>query len=108
GSYFQSIGSKDICLFSVGVIEQRDACGTGGIIFNAFYNGRNSIFCSLEIDTTEALFVSAANVTDSHLTVIVASSCCLFTTDQRLFRFCCSDIIKRTANLVSLPRCCGL
>ncbi len=61
-SYLKAVRGDHVCLFTVLVVEQGDACRAVGIVFYGLDDCGNTVFVSLEIDQTQFSLMSAATV----------------------------------------------
>lgn len=72
--HFQAFWGKDIGLGSVHVVEQRNATGAIGIVFNRDDLGLDALFDSLEINDSIALLVSTASLKRGDAAGVVSST----------------------------------
>src|ERR1035437_5480450 len=84
GADLEAVGSQDVGLDAVGIVEQRDIGGAIGIVFEREDDGGNTVAVALEIDQAKAALVSAAAMTRGHAAAIVASAGAL-ERDQQTF-----------------------
>src|SRR5208283_6208913 len=74
GADFEAVGSEDVGLDAVGIVEQRDIGGAIGIVFQRGDDGRNPVAVALEVDQAKTALVSAAAMARGHAAAIIASA----------------------------------
>ena len=104
-AHLESVGCDDVALLTVGVYQECDACGTIGVVLDRFYSCGDAVLRAFEVDVTIHLLVTAADVADRHLAVVVTSTRALLGAEQRFLRFRRRDLVERADNLMS--RTCG-
>ena len=82
----QAVGSQDILLLAVGVLEQGDEGGAVGIVLDGEYGGLHAFLLPLKIDDAVLLAVAAAPVADGDAAVAVAAGVLLQGSQQALLR----------------------
>ena len=95
-----AVGSEDISLRTISVVQQSDASRTIGIVLDALDRSRDTVLISLEVDETKLLLVTTTDVAHSHLTGVVTTTGLLLTYDKGLLWCAGSDVIERTNNLI--------
>src|SRR4029450_10663436 len=60
GAHPQPLGGEDVPLLAVGVVEQRDARRTVGVVLDRGHTGRYPVLSALEVDLAVAPFGAAA------------------------------------------------
>ena len=101
----QSLGSDDIALGSLGVLEQCDISGSVGVVLDTNDRVRVRIL-TLEVDDSVLDLVSAASVANGDSSVAVTARMLLLGYDQALFGSELGDLLERRNGHVSSGRCC--
>lgn len=70
----EAVGSYDVFLFAVSIEQQRDICGTVGIVFQRVDLGRNAVFAAMEVDEPEQALVAAAAETTGDTTSVISAA----------------------------------
>ena len=104
-SDLEAVRCDDVALLTVGINQKCNTSRTIRVVLDSFYSCRNAVLRALEIDVTVHLLVAAADVADSHLADVVASSRALLGAEKRFFRRRLRDLVERADNLMS--RTCG-
>jgi len=109
GAYLEAVGGDDIRFAAVYVVEKGDAGRTVGVVLDALYYGRYSVFVSLKVNDTVSTLVTATNVPGGEVTFGVAAAGGFLTDCKRFFRRSSSDgTFEYADNFVPLPGSCGL
>ncbi len=66
--------SENIALFTVGIVQERDAGGAVGVVFDVGHGSRDVELVPLEVDDAVQTLHAAAATTARHATMIVAAS----------------------------------
>ncbi len=61
-SDLKAVGSDDIGLGAVSIVEKRDACRAVGILFDALYNCGYTVVCSFKVDETQFSLMTASTI----------------------------------------------
>ena len=69
--------------------------------------GKMTILATLEVDKTVQFFVTTANVTHGHFTLIVTATAFTLAVHKALFRTRCGDVVVGDNQLVTLTGGCG-
>ena len=70
----EALGSQDVALLAVHVVEQSDAGRAVRIVLDRGNLGRHAVLVALEVDATILTLVAAALVTDGDVAMIVTAS----------------------------------
>src|SRR6187455_2705510 len=68
-SNFQALGSEDICLCSICIIQKGDTCRTSWIVLYRLNRSRNTSLVTFKVDLSALLLMSTTNVTHGHTTL---------------------------------------
>ncbi|MNN55297.1 hypothetical protein D3C81_1701660 [compost metagenome] len=93
-SNLQTLGSQDIALLTIHIVDQGDVSGTVRIILDCSNFAGYVIFVPFEVDNPVLLFVTAALVANRDLTLVITA--CLFGqgSKQRFLRFRRRDFLE--------------
>ena len=100
----QALGAEDVALLAVGIAHEGDTRTAVGIVLDGLHHSGDTILVTLEIDKTEQLFVSAADIAHRHLTLIVTATALTLAVDKALLRSGSSDVVVGDNQLVALTR----
>ena len=84
----QAVGSQDIALLAVLILDQGDESGTVGIVLDGQHSGFHVVLLALEVDDTVLLAVAAAAMADGDAAVAVAARVLLDSLKKAAFRLC--------------------
>ncbi len=103
-SYFQSVRSDNVSLFAIFIFHECNTRTSVRIVLDSHYFRLAVVLVTTEIDDTVHPLVAAADITDGHLTLVVASACLLDRFKQRFIRGLAGNVVKSTDYLVPLSR----
>src|SRR6187549_2651425 len=92
----QAIRREDVGLFAVGVVQERDARGAVGIVFDLRDASRNANLAPLEIDDAVALLVTTATEARGDAPVVIAAAGAMLALGQLLDRDVGRDLCEIT------------
>ena len=81
---FKPVGSEDVPLLAVDVVQQRDAGGAVRIVLNRIDLGRHAVLVAAEVDQPVLLLVAAAAMPGRDLALVVAAARLRLAAQQRL------------------------
>ena len=102
-AHLQFQGRQDIGLFPVDVMQQGDAGGAVGIVFDGRHLGLHPQLVALEVDEPVAPFVPPAHVPAGNPAVVVAAAGLLQGPNQALLRGGAGDLGKIQRRLMPPP-----
>ena len=94
-AHAETVGTKDVTFFAVGVVEEGEACGTVGIVLDGRHLGGYPVLVSLEIDDAVSPLVAASAKTDGEASARVAPSRFVERFGQRFFGTGLRDLLER-------------
>src|SRR5262249_22624234 len=103
GADLQAVGSDNIGLFAVLVLEQRQSRRAARVILDGLDRGFDAVPASLEIDQADLLFVSAADAASSDPAVGVSAAGTFADLDQALF----GPVLRNVAKVRIRDVACG-
>ncbi len=103
-SYFQSVRSDDISLFTIFVFHERYTRTSVRIVLDCQNFCLAVVLVTTEVNDTVHPLVATTDITDGHLTLVVASACLLDRLEQRFIRGLAGNVVKSTDYLVPLTR----
>ena len=102
----EALGSQDVALLAVHVVEQSDASRAVRIVLNRGNLGGHAVLVALEVDATILTLVAAALVTDGDVAMIVTASLLGQGLEKRLLGSGAGDLGK-VRNRLPAPACAG-
>src|SRR6478752_3017642 len=100
----QAVGREDVGLLAVGVVQERDARGAVGIVFDLRHASRNADLGALEVDQTVALLVSTPTEARGDAPVVVAAAGGMLALGQLLQRNIGGDLCEITDSVEAPAR----
>jgi len=94
GADFEPARSKDVTLFTISVVEQRDTSGPIRIVLARRNSGGNAVFIPAEIDPTVESAMPTTSMARRDVTVIVAATVARNALTKRLLRLRRGDLRK--------------
>ena len=104
----ESLRSEDVSLLAVCITDERNVCGSVGIVLDSDYLCGNIVLKSSEIDLSVFNLVSAALMTNGDLTLAVTSCILLLIADEALLGSLLGNLSKVGTCHVPSGRCIGL
>ena len=103
-SYFQSVWSDDISLFAIFIFYESDARASVWIVLDSHHFCLAVVIVTTEVDDTVHPLVTASDITDGHLTLVVTAAGLLDRLEQRFIRSLAGNVVKSTDYLIPLTR----
>jgi len=100
----QTLGSEDICLNAILVLDERDVSRTIGIVLQGHDGSGHLHLLTLEVDDTVLLLVAAAMMTDGDAAVAVAAGGLLELYEKALLGLHLRQTLERQNGHVSAGR----
>src|SRR5205823_11052665 len=82
----QTLGSKNVCLLAILILDQRDKAASVRVVFDAFDLGGHIVLHPLEVNHAIHLLIAATAVLGGNDTVMIAAVSARLMRQQRLLR----------------------